>query len=64
MVLLVGYFLYTYFQPECQVCLPGVKCVPCTSKTQQVVLFVGAFVELLLIAKSIVLTDHSPKELS
>ncbi len=52
-VLLAGYFIYGYYQPECAPCLPGVKCAPCISKTQQVILYFGALLELLLIAKLI-----------
>jgi hypothetical protein len=58
-LLIIGYLLFTWLQPQCEPCPVNVKCQPCISKAQQVVLYVGAFLGLLLIAKGIIISPDN-----
>jgi tetrahydromethanopterin S-methyltransferase subunit D len=61
-ILIIGYLLYHYFQPYCEPCPAGVKCAPCTSKEQKAVVFVTAFLELIVLAKGMIVAPATPQK--
>jgi hypothetical protein len=51
----LGLWLYKYFQPLCERCLPHSYCPPCISKEQYVTIYLFGVIELLILIRMIYL---------